>query len=123
MLLFIETPKLIREGTLLSEWTEEKQTAIEWVDAHVSTMAEMSDTIFRLAEPGLREYKSAKLLVNYLKQQGFEVKEGVADMPTAFVAAWGEKRPEIGFFAEYDATPGHSQKPVCLLYTSDAADE
>ena len=96
----------------MKEWTEEKRTAMEWVEANASQMAEMSNTVFRLAEPGLREYKSAKLLINYLKRQGFEVKEGVADMPTAFVATWGEERPEIGFFAEYDATPGHSQKPV-----------
>jgi aminobenzoyl-glutamate utilization protein B len=33
-------------------------------------------------------------------------------MPTAFDATWGDKGPTIGFFAEYDATPGHSQKPV-----------
>ena len=96
----------------MKEWTEEKRTAMEWVEANASQMAEMSNTVFRLAEPGLREYKSAKLLINYLQRQGFEVKEGVADMPTAFVATWGEERPEIGFFAEYDATPGHSQKPV-----------
>jgi aminobenzoyl-glutamate utilization protein B len=37
---------------------------------------------------------------------------GVAGMPTAFVATYGSGRPVIGLFAEYDATPGNSQKPV-----------
>ena len=92
--------------------TEEKQTAFDWIEANAAAMAEMSNTIFRWAEPGLREYKSAKLLVDYLKGEDFEVDEGVAGMPTAFVATWGETRPVIGFFAEYDATPGHSQKAV-----------
>lgn len=93
-------------------WTEEKCTAVKWVEANAASMAEMSDTIFRWAEPGLREYRSAKLLVDYLRGEGFGVEEGVAGMPTAFVATWGEARPVIGFFAEYDATPGHSQRPV-----------
>jgi len=75
-------------------------------------MGKMSDTIFGYAEPGLREYKSAKLLVDYLRSQGFSVEEGVSEMPTAFMAEWGGDGLIIGFFAEYDATPGHSQKPV-----------
>jgi len=75
-------------------------------------MAEMSDAIFRWAEPGLREYRSAGLLVDYLRGRGFKVEEGVSGMPTAFVAKWGVEGPEIGFFAEYDATPGMSQKAV-----------
>jgi aminobenzoyl-glutamate utilization protein B len=75
-------------------------------------MAEMSDTIFHWAEPGLREYRSARLLVDYLREQGFEVEEGLSGLSTAFVAKWGNEGPEIGFLAEYDATPGFSQKAV-----------
>ena len=47
-----------------------------------------------------------------MKQEGFEVEYGIAGMPTSFNCKWGDKGPVIGFFAEYDATPGHSQKPV-----------
>jgi aminobenzoyl-glutamate utilization protein B len=75
-------------------------------------MADMSGKIFRWAEPGLREYRSAELLIDYLREQGFGLEVGVAGMPTAFIARWGEGRPEIGLFAEYDATPGHSQRAV-----------
>ncbi|MGQ9680138.1 MAG: amidohydrolase [Candidatus Bathyarchaeia archaeon] len=91
---------------------EEKRTAFENIESRRDVIFEMSDTIFHFAEPGLREYKSSKLLVNYLKREGFEVEEGISGMPTAFIAKWGEGHPEIGFFAEYDATPGHSQKPI-----------
>jgi aminobenzoyl-glutamate utilization protein B len=91
---------------------QEKQEAIKWLNNHSDEMYEMSDTIFKWAEPGLREYKSSRLLADFMKKQGFEVESGVSGMPTAFVANWGEKGPVIGFFAEYDATPGHSQKPV-----------
>jgi len=96
----------------MSGWTEEKLSAVEWLEAHAGGMGEMSDTLFEWAEPGLREYKSSKLLVDYLRGQGFEVDEGVSGMPTAFKATWGGEGPVIGFFAEYDATPGHSQKPI-----------
>ena len=89
-----------------------KTTAAEWIDENSTEMGEMSDTIFGYAEPGLREYKSMRLLVNYLLRNDFTVQEGVSGMPTAFRSEWGNKGPIIGFFAEYDATPGHSQKPV-----------
>jgi aminobenzoyl-glutamate utilization protein B len=38
------------------------------------------------------------------------VEEGVAGMPTAFVASFGSGKPVIGILAEYDALPGLSQK-------------
>jgi aminobenzoyl-glutamate utilization protein B len=94
------------------KWSAAKKSAVEWIDANSERMAEMSDTLFAWAEPGLREYKSARLLIDYLRENGFDVDEGVSGMPTAFVANWGEKGPVIGLFAEYDATPGHSQKAV-----------
>ena len=96
----------------MADWTGEKGTAAKWVEDNAHEMAEMSDRIFGYAEPGLREYKSSRLLVDYLKRNDFDVDAGVSDMPTAFSSTWGEKGPTIGFFAEYDATPGHSQKAV-----------
>ena len=93
-------------------WSGVKRWAVKWIDDNAARMAEMSDTIFKWAEPGLREYKSAKLLSDYLTRNGFRVEEGVAGMPTAFAAEWGNDGPVMGFFAEYDATPGHSQRAV-----------
>jgi aminobenzoyl-glutamate utilization protein B len=73
---------------------------------------ELSDAIWRFAEPGLREYRSSQLLTDYLAEHGFEVELGVAGMPTAFVAQAGTPGPVIGLMCEYDATPGDSQHPV-----------
>jgi hypothetical protein len=36
---------------------EEKFYVVDWVDANASAMAEMSDTIFHWAEPGLARAK------------------------------------------------------------------
>lgn len=96
----------------MSSWSGEKATAAKWVDDNSEEMAEMSDRIFGYAEPSLREFKSSKLLVDYLRRNGFDVDMGVSEMPTAFVSRWGENGPTIGFFSEYDASPDRSQKAV-----------
>ncbi|MES2774054.1 MAG: amidohydrolase [Bacteroidota bacterium] len=66
-------------------------------------------SIWDFAELGYKENKSATLLQNTLKDNGFSVEAGVAGMPTAFVATYGSGSPVIGILAEYDALPGISQ--------------
>jgi len=87
--------------------------AIEgWVEANKSDLVSMSDKIWAHAELGLVEHESAKLQMEYLQSQGFEIKAGVGGMETAFVASWGKGKPVIGFLGEYDAVPMVSNKPV-----------
>ena len=62
------------------------------------------------AATALREKRSAKTMADYAEQQGFKVERGVAGMPTACIASYGEGRPIIGILGEYDALPGISQK-------------
>ncbi len=57
------------------------------------------------AELSLREERSAARCREVLLQQGFRLERRFAQMPTAFVAAWGRGRPVIGLLAEYDALP------------------
>jgi len=64
------------------------------------------------AELGYQETRSAKLLRDALAAEGFRVESGVAGLPTAFVAEWGEGEPVIGILAELDALPGLSQAAV-----------
>ena len=88
----------------------EKETAIASVERQRSTLVGLSDQIWAYAETALRETRSSKALADYAEQQGFRVERGVAGMPTAFVASYGEGRPVIGILGEYDALPGISQK-------------
>jgi aminobenzoyl-glutamate utilization protein B len=87
-----------------------QQAAIQSVEKNKSAILEMNRKIWEFAEVGLEEHKSADLLKSQLKQAGFTVKSGLADMPTAFVAEYGSGKPIIGILAEYDALPGMSQK-------------
>ena len=64
------------------------------------------------AEVGYQETKSSEALQNELRNAGFTVNSGVAEIPTAFVASYGEGSPVIGILAEFDALPGLSQKAI-----------
>jgi aminobenzoyl-glutamate utilization protein B len=94
------------------EISTQKFTALDWIEAHQEEAIQLSDTIWNFAEPALREYRSARAHVEFMRNHGFEVEVGIAGLPTAYVATYGTGRPVIGFFAEYDATPGNSQMPL-----------
>ncbi|MHC4396219.1 MAG: amidohydrolase [Planctomycetota bacterium] len=79
------------------------------IDAKGPEYAQVSRAIWEFAEPGYLEEKSSSLLQSRLEKAGFSIKSGVAKIPTAFVASYGEGKPVIGLLAEYDALPGMSQ--------------
>ena len=89
-----------------------KKEAFNWIDENKERIIEISDAIWEYAEVGLQEFKSSKLQAEEMEKYGFKVDMGVAEMPTAFVATWGEGKPVIGYLGEYDALPGLSQKAV-----------
>lgn len=68
--------------------------------------------IWDWAEPGYQETKSSTLLAEMLKQSGFKIEMGVAEIPTAFTATIGSGRPVIAIMGEYDALPGLAQNSV-----------
>lgn len=68
--------------------------------------------IWSYAEVGYKEYKSSGLLKQTLRDNGFTVDSGVAEIPTAFVATYGKGKPVIGILAEFDALPGLSQEAL-----------
>jgi len=87
-----------------------KLAAVSSVDRHAADLAALSDRIWAYAEIALREHKSAAALADFAERAGFRVQLGVAGMPTAFVATYGQGRPVIGVMGEYDALPRLSQK-------------
>jgi aminobenzoyl-glutamate utilization protein B len=87
-----------------------RERAVAAVDAHREDLVGLADRIWAYAETALRERRSAAALADEAERQGFRVERGVAGLPTAFVASYGEGRPVLGLLAEYDALPGLSQK-------------
>ena len=89
-----------------------KQTMWDWIAGHEDVLIGAHDRIWEWAEVGLQETRSSHLLTSILRENGFAVERGVADMPTAFVATWGSGEPVIGVIGELDALPGVSQKAL-----------
>ncbi len=83
-----------------------------YLGAQRTDFEEVAMRIWEWAEVGYQEEKSSGLLQEQLEAGGFRVEAGVAGMPTAFLAAWGEGGPVIGILAEFDALPGTSQAAV-----------
>lgn len=87
----------------------------ELVAKNSGTTVALAKEIWGYAELSYEEFKSSAALIAALREQGFEIEEGIAGMPTAFKASFkcGSGKPVIGLLAEYDALSGLSQKAAC----------
>jgi aminobenzoyl-glutamate utilization protein B len=72
----------------------------------------IASDIWKYAEPGYQEKNSSRALAQWLTKMGFEVKTGVAGIPTSVIATYGKGAPVIGILGEFDALPGLSQQGV-----------
>jgi aminobenzoyl-glutamate utilization protein B len=101
-----------KKAPMVSSTELDKQTVINNIDKRFDEYAGISKQIWNFAELGYMEEKSSLLLQEQLKKEGFTVQAGIAGIPTAFVASFGEGKPIIGILGEYDALPGLAQKAV-----------
>ncbi|HEX6940187.1 MAG TPA: amidohydrolase [Longimicrobiales bacterium] len=81
------------------------------VEANRKLTQVIVDKIFSFSELGFQEVETSRYLVNLLRENGFEVREGVAGIPTAWWARWGSGDPVIAFGSDIDGIPKASQKP------------
>jgi aminobenzoyl-glutamate utilization protein B len=88
-----------------------KQEALAGVDGRQKMVQEIVDMVFSFGELGFQEVETSKYLTGILEKNGFKVERGVAGIPTAWVATWGEAKPVIGFITDIDGIPRASQKP------------
>ncbi len=85
---------------------------IKWIDENTELFTKVSDQIWEFAEIGFTEERSSALQAEVLEEAGFQVRRNIADIPTAFVASYGEGKPVIAILGEFDALPGLSQEKV-----------
>lgn len=85
---------------------------LDFVETERQASTDIADTLWRLAELGYLEQNSSRTLKNYLAEREFTIEQGVADIPTAFVAKYGRGGPTIALLAEFDALPGLNQAAV-----------
>ncbi len=89
----------------------EKQAIFEYLDRRASDFSRISDKIWEFAELSLQEFQSAQCYIDFLKAEGFQVREKLVGLPTAFSGTYGQGRPVIGILGEFDALSSLSQKP------------
>ncbi len=118
---------LLLAAALLLSGSAWAQTAHERIIRELNqketVYGEAAKTIWNYAEVGYQEEKSSALLEDMLSKEGFKIQKGVAGIPTAFVASFGEGSPVLGILGEYDALPGLSQDawPTRKVMTVGAA--
>lgn len=88
-----------------------KAEAVANVEAQRKNIQVMVDTIFSYAEPGFQEMRTSAYLEDILEKNGFKVTRGVAGIPTAFTATWGQGGPVVALGSDIDNLLGTSQMP------------
>ncbi len=121
-------PKLIRRLTLttlvcaLSAFAQrpnispEKEAAIKadlagQIDGMKKQAQVMVDSVFSFGELGFQEFETSKYLASILEKEGFHIQRNFADIPTAWIATWGQGKPVISLGSDIDDIPQASQKP------------
>lgn len=90
----------------MREIDELKRQAIEAVDRLAPRLWEAAQTIGRNPELGHQERQAVATLTGLLESEGVETEVGIADLPTAWSARIGRRRPTVAILAEFDALPG-----------------
>ncbi|MFN7119515.1 MAG: amidohydrolase [Saprospiraceae bacterium] len=103
---------LILAGVSILFAQKNEQEVLKSIDARYNDYSSIARKIWEFAEVGYQEVQSSALLQETLKKEGFNLETGVAGIPTAFVASYGQGKPVIAILGEFDALPGVSQADV-----------
>ncbi|MDA0313099.1 MAG: amidohydrolase [Gemmatimonadetes bacterium] len=108
------------QAVKIDEW---KNQLVQTIEARRKFTANVVDQIFSYGELGFQEFETSAYLVALLRREGFTVEEGVAGIPTAWVATWGSGKPKISLGTDIDNIPKASQTPgvACHLPLVDGA--
>ena len=90
-------------------WAVDHSDLDRSINSHQQKFEKIALQIWDLAEVGYQEHQSSSLLKESLAKEGFRIEENVANIPTAFIAEYGQGLPVIGILGEFDALPGLAQ--------------
>ncbi|KEH98320.1 amidohydrolase [Clostridium massiliodielmoense] len=79
-----------------------KQEIIKHIISMENDLFNISKYLYENPEESFCEHKAHDYLINILKQNNFEIKEKFLDIPTAFMAKFGDGHPKICYICEYD---------------------
>lgn len=108
IVVVIASPVFTQSGARLDQL---KKEAVADVERMKDFSQQMVDQVFSYGELGFQEFETSRYLTDVLKRNGFQVKEGVSGIPTAWIATWGSGKPVIALGSDIDGIPKASQKP------------
>ena len=88
-----------------------KAEALLEVEKNATLAQQINDMLFSFSELGFQEYETFNYLTTLLEKNGFRIEKGVAGVPTAWIARWGNGKPLIALGSDVDCIPKASQKP------------
>ncbi len=88
-----------------------KDEAVVDVESRRDFTQQMVDMIYSFNELGFQEFETQRYVTGILEDHGFAVERGVAGIPSAWWATWGEGSPVIAIGTDVDGIPQASQKP------------
>src|SRR5215469_3001377 len=74
-----------------------KQEAVAETDKMQTLTQQIVDEIFSFSELGFEEYETSRYVTGILEKNGFKTEKGIAGIPTAWVASYGNGKPVIAF--------------------------
>jgi len=81
------------------------------VEKNATLGQQINDMLFSFSELGFQEKETFTYLTTLLEKNGFTIQKGVAGVPTAWTATWGNGKPVIALGSDIDCIPKASQKP------------
>src|SRR5438094_5579368 len=88
-----------------------KKEAVADVEKMKDFSARMVDQVFSYGELGFQEFDTSRYLIDTLKKNCCQIREGISGIPTAWIATWGSGKPVIALGSDIDGIPKASQKP------------
>src|SRR6201998_439671 len=88
-------PQVSKEKISPDKEASMKADLVGQIDAMKKQAQVMVDSVFSFGELGFQEFDTNKYLTGILEKEGFKVERGVAGIPTAFMATWGEGKPVL----------------------------
>lgn len=90
------------------------ENILQEIESRQELLCALNDYIWDHPEIAFQEKKASNRIIEILEAEGFAVERGLAGLPTAFSASFGEGHPVVAVLGEYDALDGLSQKADCF---------
>ena len=109
--LLCSMPTIAQKKYSEKDLTAMKQKLYTSVASHAKDVQVMVDKVFSFGELGFQEFETSAYLTSVLEKNSFAIEKNISNVPTAWMAKWGNGSPVIALGSDLDCIPKASQKP------------